>query len=165
MKNKWRWLSKCWNERVFFSKFVAFSQCTKVRFVIFLSGGFTSMAIINPLERKVAKPTSVQCLDFLHLWYFVKPIWSERANLRLINTFNKIELMKLLFFVSLCSVDLNWSGRWSKMICCDVVSWSHTWYRQGYDFWTLLWYKLEQHFRFDVIYCHSTSQCTGPNLG
>ena len=130
----------------------------------------------------------------MHLWYFVKLIWSERENLhppihwmipnwmskitknvrygnnkafvfRLINTFNKIELMKLPFFVSLCSVDLNRSGRWSKKICCDVVSWSHTWYRQGYDFWTLFWYKLEQRFRFDVIYCLSTSQCTGPNLG
>jgi hypothetical protein len=30
-------------------------------FASFLSGGFTTMAVINPLERKLAKRTSVQC--------------------------------------------------------------------------------------------------------
>jgi hypothetical protein len=33
-----------------------------VRFATFLSGGFTTMAVINPLERKLAKLTSVQCI-------------------------------------------------------------------------------------------------------
>ena len=34
-------------------------QCTKVRFASFLSGRFTSMAVMNPPERKKAKRTSV----------------------------------------------------------------------------------------------------------
>ena len=32
-------------------------QCTEVRFATFLSDGFTSMAVINPLERKVTRRT------------------------------------------------------------------------------------------------------------
>ena len=36
------------------------TQCTEVRFASFLSGGFTTMAVINPPERKLAKRTSVQ---------------------------------------------------------------------------------------------------------
>jgi hypothetical protein len=36
-------------------------QCTEVRFAHFLSGGFTTMAVINPHEKKLAKRTSVQC--------------------------------------------------------------------------------------------------------
>ena len=35
-------------------------QCTEVRFASFLSAGFTSMAVINPPEKKLAKRTSVQ---------------------------------------------------------------------------------------------------------
>ena len=38
-----------------------FLQYTEVRFASLLSGGFTTMAIINPPERKLAKRTSVQC--------------------------------------------------------------------------------------------------------
>ena len=37
-------------------------QCTEVRFARFLSGEFTTMAVINPPERKLVKRTSVQCL-------------------------------------------------------------------------------------------------------
>ena len=36
-------------------------HCTEVRFASFLSGGFTTMAVINPSERKMAKRTSVHC--------------------------------------------------------------------------------------------------------
>ena len=36
------------------------TQCTEVRFASFLSGEFTTMAVINPSERKMAKRTSVQ---------------------------------------------------------------------------------------------------------
>ena len=36
------------------------TQCTEVCFVSVLSGGFTTMAVINPPERKLAKSTSVQ---------------------------------------------------------------------------------------------------------
>ena len=35
-------------------------QCTEERFASFLSGGFTTMAVMNPTERKLAKRTSLQ---------------------------------------------------------------------------------------------------------
>ena len=35
-------------------------KCTEVHFASFLSGGFTAMAVMNPLERLLAKHTSVQ---------------------------------------------------------------------------------------------------------
>ena len=38
-----------------------FFHCTEVRFASFLSGGFTTLAVINPKERKLAKLTSVLC--------------------------------------------------------------------------------------------------------
>ena len=34
-------------------------HCTKVRFASFLSGGFIAANLVNPPERKLAKPTSV----------------------------------------------------------------------------------------------------------
>ena len=37
-------------------------QCTEVRFASLLSGGFTTMAVINPPEKKLANRTSVHCL-------------------------------------------------------------------------------------------------------
>ena len=36
-------------------------QCTEVRFASLLSGVFTTMAVINQLEKKLANRTSVQC--------------------------------------------------------------------------------------------------------
>ena len=36
---------------------------TEVRFASFLSGGFTTMAVMNPPEKKLEKRTSVQCSD------------------------------------------------------------------------------------------------------
>ena len=44
-----------------------FKQYTKVRFASFLSGGFTTMAVIKPPERKLLKHTSVQYLTLLDL--------------------------------------------------------------------------------------------------
>jgi hypothetical protein len=35
-------------------------QCKEVRFASILSGGFTTMAVINSLEKKVGNRTSVQ---------------------------------------------------------------------------------------------------------
>ena len=35
---------------------------TEVQFVSFLSGGFTTMTVINPPERKLAKRISVHCV-------------------------------------------------------------------------------------------------------
>ena len=37
------------------------THCTEVHFSSFLSGGFTTMSLINPPERKLAKRTSVRC--------------------------------------------------------------------------------------------------------
>ena len=39
------------------------SQPTKVRFASFLSSGFTTMAVINPPEKKMAKRTSLQPIE------------------------------------------------------------------------------------------------------
>ena len=39
---------------------VSLKQCTEVRFARFLSGGFITAIVANPLERKLAKRTSVQ---------------------------------------------------------------------------------------------------------
>ena len=41
--------------------FSKLQHCTEVRFASFLSGGFTTTAVINPPERKLAKHTSVYC--------------------------------------------------------------------------------------------------------
>ena len=53
------------------------AQCTEVRFASFLSGGFITMVVINPPERKVTKCTSVQWLQEIwtfefHPWVFEK---------------------------------------------------------------------------------------------
>ena len=34
-----------------------------MRFASFISGEFTTMSVINPPERKLEKPTSVQCVE------------------------------------------------------------------------------------------------------
>ena len=39
---------------------ISLRHCTEVRFASFLSCGFTTMAVINPSEKKVAKRTSVE---------------------------------------------------------------------------------------------------------
>ena len=41
---------------------MSFNLCTEVRFVRFLSGGFTTMAVINPPDWKLANHTSVRFL-------------------------------------------------------------------------------------------------------
>ena len=38
-------------------------HCTEVRFASFLSGGFITAIVVNPLESKQAKRTSVHCSD------------------------------------------------------------------------------------------------------
>ena len=50
-----------------YSKAKSATHCTEVRFASFLSGGFTTMAVINPPERKLAKRTSVQWVAGLDL--------------------------------------------------------------------------------------------------
>jgi hypothetical protein len=44
-------------------KFPESAYCTEVRFASFLSGGFTTMAVMNPPEKKLEKRTSVYCSD------------------------------------------------------------------------------------------------------
>ena len=39
------------------------THSTEVRFTSFLSGGFTTMAVINPPKRKLAKRMSVHCTE------------------------------------------------------------------------------------------------------
>ena len=43
------------------------SQCTEVRFASLLSGGFTSMAVINPPEKKLANRTSMKFILFKNI--------------------------------------------------------------------------------------------------
>ena len=43
------------------SKILLTFHCIDVRFVSFLSGGFTTMAVVNPLENKLVNRTSVHC--------------------------------------------------------------------------------------------------------
>ena len=38
-------------------------EITEVRFASFFPGGFTTMAVMNPPERKLANNTSVECVD------------------------------------------------------------------------------------------------------
>ena len=58
-----------------FILFSASIQSTEVRFSSFLSGGFTTMAVINPPERKLAKRTCVHCAAYRCPW--VKNIASK----------------------------------------------------------------------------------------
>ena len=49
---------------LYLKKKIYLAQCTELRFASFLSGGFTTMAVINPPERKLTKRTSVQYINF-----------------------------------------------------------------------------------------------------
>ena len=44
---------------------IAIPECTEVRFVSFLSGGFITAIVVNPPERKLEKRTSVEWSIFL----------------------------------------------------------------------------------------------------
>ena len=48
-----------------FQKDACVRQSTEVRFASFFSGGFTTMAVINPPESNKAKRTPVQSMEFL----------------------------------------------------------------------------------------------------
>ena len=54
-------------------------QCTEVRFASFFSGGFTTMAVINPPGRKIEKRTSVQ-LKGWHLTIVEYAGWTAAAD-------------------------------------------------------------------------------------
>ena len=60
----------------FFADYCVFSgavHCTKVRFPSFLSVGFITMAVMNPLEKKLEKRTSVHCVFKWILCEHLKP--------------------------------------------------------------------------------------------
>ena len=42
-------------------------QCTEVRFVSFLSGGFMPAIVVNPPERKLAKRTFLHWVESIHI--------------------------------------------------------------------------------------------------
>ena len=48
------------------------TQCTEVRFASWLPGGFTTMAVINPPERKLTNRTSVDWSESSMLPFFKK---------------------------------------------------------------------------------------------
>ena len=64
----------------------------EVRFVSFLSGGFTTMAVINPAERKMAKRTHVQ-------WSGVVPIIQLKQIVQIIHTIRKSGDLLLIFVI------------------------------------------------------------------
>ena len=45
-------------------------HCTEVRFASFLSGGFITSIVVDSQERKLAKRTSVQCVELKLRWLF-----------------------------------------------------------------------------------------------
>ena len=45
-----------------YEKYGSLTQFTEMRFASFLSGGFITVIVVNPPEKKLAKRTSVQCL-------------------------------------------------------------------------------------------------------
>ena len=47
------------------AKGTSINDCTEVRFASFLSGGFTTMALINPPEWELAKRTTVHWYSFV----------------------------------------------------------------------------------------------------
>ena len=71
-------------------------QCTEVHFASFFSGGFTTMTVINPLERKLAKRTSVHCFnyDWKGLDMKIYDFW----DLRLVNSFTQMIYKNWLFY-------------------------------------------------------------------
>ena len=55
-------------------------QCTEVRFASFFSGGFTTMAVMNPPEKNLEKRTSVQ-------WSKVHFIFNAQPEIQILNRF------------------------------------------------------------------------------
>ena len=76
----------CWSWANIYGSSVG---CTEVCVASFLSGGFTTMAVINPLERKLAKRTSVGWHENTRMsTQFLSPIYIARNQ-------NNIEWVKV----------------------------------------------------------------------
>ena len=55
-------------------------HCTEVRFANFFSGVFITVIVVNPLEKKLAKRTCVQCVNIqalIFLTYHVQKSWKS----------------------------------------------------------------------------------------
>ena len=64
---------------------IACNLSSEVRFASFLSGGFTTtMAVINPPERKLAKRTSVKCRTLVGMEIQKKPKKAKRAKTKVL---------------------------------------------------------------------------------
>ena len=50
-------------KRLTLCRMQATAHCTEVRFASFFSGGFTTMTVLNPPERKLAKRTTVHWVE------------------------------------------------------------------------------------------------------
>ena len=78
-------------------------QCTEVRFARFLSGRFTTMAVINPPEKKLAKHISFCALRCFKTVF----IWDQRFGLTVILTESKIKINLVWSYSTHCAV-LSW---------------------------------------------------------
>ena len=83
---------KIWD--VLWPRFLSIAQCTEVHFASFHSGGFTTIAVINRPERKLAKRPSVQwCVDRV-LWLVKIKIAAFQARLK--EHWTQISLFKFI---------------------------------------------------------------------
>jgi hypothetical protein len=64
---------------------VLFGHYTEMRFAFFLSVGFATMTVINPPERKLAKHTSVHCVNatLKRLKYLIH-VFASNFNLNIV---------------------------------------------------------------------------------
>ena len=74
-------INNVWMNVTFYDKFRISEKATKI--------GKNILLVLTQLSKRQNKCETLskfvafsQCLNFLHLWYFFKPIWSERASLR-----------------------------------------------------------------------------------
>ena len=66
-------------------------QCTDMRFASFLSGGFTTMAVMNPPEKKLEKCTSVQ--------YVGMPVQQKCLNIDLLLSQSSLYYQLVCYFL------------------------------------------------------------------
>ena len=88
-------------------------QCTEVRFASFLSGGFITAIVVNPLERKLAKRTSVQCLE--------KVTNSRPSASSLHNLFSTLLSCSQELGKQVTHTSKNFSHRKSRQLCSNKI--------------------------------------------
>ena len=89
-------------------------HCTDVRFARFLSGGFTTMAVINPPERKLAKRTSVHWMTLWltdeHFCHLSKCRWNHESIHAI------LLLGHVIYFKNHDNLDRNCTNEYIKLI-------------------------------------------------